>query len=408
MQSQLTIEDLEAENLQLRAQIAELEQHLRAATERINRGFQTSPLATIEFDTAGVIHRWNPAAERIFGWSADEAIGRELLPLVVPPEAMDHVQDVLQTLVSGTVTNSRNANVTRDGRTIICQWYNTILKDETGAVTGLLSQTEDVTAAMQHEDDLRTFQALVENAPDGIVVADMQGTLVYANPAMRRMLEDDMLVGRSLSTLVSPQDQARIGQVITRMQAEGGARGQIRYQRRDGTDVLSQFSALILRNAGGEAYGLASINRDLSAELQAEQERLALQEQVIEAQQIALKELSTPLMPIADGLVVMPIIGSIDSKRAQQIMDTLLAGIAAQHASSAILDITGVKVVDTQVASAIVQAAHAAQLLGAEVVLTGIGPEVAQTLVHLAGDLHGLTTRSDLRHGIAYALARKR
>jgi rsbT co-antagonist protein RsbR len=99
----------------------------------------------------------------------------------------------------------------------------------------------------------------------------------------------------------------------------------------------------------------------------------------------------------------MPLIGSVDSRRAQQVIETLLEGIAGSSARVAILDITGVPVVDTQVANALIRAAQAVKLLGAQVVLTGIRPEVAQTPVGLGTDLSGVVTRSSLQSGIAYA-----
>jgi len=120
-----------------------------------------------------------------------------------------------------------------------------------------------------------------------------------------------------------------------------------------------------------------------------------------------LAELSTPLIPISNATVVMPLIGSIDSRRAQQIMDTLLSGIASQQAAIAILDITGVVTVDTHVADALVRAAQAVKLLGAQAILTGIRPEVAQLIVALGIDLTNLATFSTLQAGIAYALKQR-
>jgi rsbT co-antagonist protein RsbR len=105
-------------------------------------------------------------------------------------------------------------------------------------------------------------------------------------------------------------------------------------------------------------------------------------------------------------VVVLPLIGTVDSRRAQQVMETLLEGVATSRAQVAILDITGVVVVDTQVADALVRAAQAVKLLGAQVVLTGIRPEVAQTLVGLGVDLSGIVTRSTLQSGIAFAIER--
>jgi rsbT co-antagonist protein RsbR len=126
-------------------------------------------------------------------------------------------------------------------------------------------------------------------------------------------------------------------------------------------------------------------------------------EETIRAQQATLAELSTPLIPFSDHVMVMPLIGSIDSQRAHQVIDTLLQGISISGAQFAILDITGVPVVDTQVANALIRTAQAVKLLGAQVVLTGIRPEVAQTLIGLGIDLSGIITRSSLQSGIAYA-----
>lgn len=131
------------------------------------------------------------------------------------------------------------------------------------------------------------------------------------------------------------------------------------------------------------------------------------EEQIIAIQAVALVALSTPLIPISEGVVVMPLIGSIDEVRARQIMETLLSGISRSQARTAILDITGVATVDHDVAHALLQAARAARMLGAQIVLTGIRPEVAQTLVSLGTHLEGIVTRGTLQSGIAFALARE-
>jgi rsbT co-antagonist protein RsbR len=157
--------------------------------------------------------------------------------------------------------------------------------------------------------------------------------------------------------------------------------------------------------ADGSLIGQAIILRDATEQIRNEQERAALHEQVIAAQQAALRELSTPIIPLTDDVVAMPLIGAIDSNRAQQVIETLLAGVSNSRATTAILDITGVQIVDTQVANALLRAAQAVKLLGAQVVLTGIRPEIAQTLVGLGLDLSGIVTRATLQSGIAFALA---
>ena len=173
--------------------------------------------------------------------------------------------------------------------------------------------------------------------------------------------------------------------------------------RPDGTTMWLRTSKIPLLDQAGKVVGVLGMYEDVTAQKQAEQERARLQEDVIRAQQAASAELSTPLLPISERIVVMPLVGSVDSRRAQQVLDTLLHGIATSGVQVAILDITGVPVVDTQVANALIRAAQAVKLLGAQVVLTGIRPEVAQTLVGLGTDLNGITTRSSLQSGIAFA-----
>jgi anti-anti-sigma factor len=113
-----------------------------------------------------------------------------------------------------------------------------------------------------------------------------------------------------------------------------------------------------------------------------------------------IRQMSTPVVPVLDGVIVMPIIGSLDSQRAAQLIQSVLAGIEEHRAHLAVLDITGVPVVDTQVARVIVQAATAVRLLGATAALVGIRPEVAQTLVQLGVELSGIRTFSTLQESL--------
>jgi rsbT co-antagonist protein RsbR len=129
-------------------------------------------------------------------------------------------------------------------------------------------------------------------------------------------------------------------------------------------------------------------------------------EDVIRTQMTAIQELSAPIVPIFGGVLVLPLIGAIDSRRAEMIIAALLDGITRQEARIVLLDITGVPVVDTAVAHHLLQAARAVRLLGAELVLVGIRPEIAQTIVQLGVNLSDIVTCADLQAGFAYALER--
>ncbi len=116
-----------------------------------------------------------------------------------------------------------------------------------------------------------------------------------------------------------------------------------------------------------------------------------------------IQEMSTPVMPVYEGIIALPLVGTIDTKRAQQIMENVLSSIAQYQASVVIMDITGVPVMDTGVANHLLQVAKAARLLGSEVIMVGIRPEVAQTIVHLGVDLTGIATQQNLQRGLEYA-----
>ena len=121
----------------------------------------------------------------------------------------------------------------------------------------------------------------------------------------------------------------------------------------------------------------------------------------------AIQELSIPIIPVYNGVLVVPLVGRVDSARAQALTEAMLEAIAREQAEIVLLDITGVAVVDTNVANHLMQTARAASLLGSQVVLVGISAEVAQTLVQLGLDLGRLITLSNLQSGLEYALAQQ-
>ena len=137
-------------------------------------------------------------------------------------------------------------------------------------------------------------------------------------------------------------------------------------------------------------------------------ERAALQEEIIVTQSARLAEMSTPLIPITDQIMVMPLIGTVDYARAEQVLESALSGVQRSRARVVILDITGMTHIDTAVAAMLVATARALRLLGAHAVLTGLRPEFARLLVAEKIDLGTLTTCGTLQSGIAYALERTR
>lgn len=175
-----------------------------------------------------------------------------------------------------------------------------------------------------------------------------------------------------------------------------------------------------IRDASGEITHLGAILRDVTVEIaqrkamlaqQAEianqQAEIASQQAEIANQQAIIETLSSPVVQVWPGILTVPLVGTIDSRRAIQITENLLTAIGEEHAECVILDITGVPIVDTQVAQYLIQTALACKLLGCDVVLVGISVEMAQTLVQLGVDLRSIVTLADLQAGIAWAFARR-
>jgi anti-anti-sigma regulatory factor len=157
---------------------------------------------------------------------------------------------------------------------------------------------------------------------------------------------------------------------------------------------------------------LSEANQQLRIELQdrirIERERSELQERVIRMQEEMLQELSNPLIPISDSVIVLPIIGKIGDRRAANMVETVLAGVHERRARLLIIDVTGLREVDDVSARILLRLADALRLLGVRVVLTGVRPDVARTLVCLDVDMSDIVVRSTLRAGIAFATSLRR
>jgi rsbT co-antagonist protein RsbR len=153
---------------------------------------------------------------------------------------------------------------------------------------------------------------------------------------------------------------------------------------------------------------LAGVRRDLETTLardEAANRELAEKLATIERQQGAMRELSSPVIEVWDGILCLPIVGIVDTQRSVEMSEALLESVGERRARLAIVDLTGVDVIDTKTAGHFLRLATAVRLLGAECILTGIKPAVALTLVHIGVDLGDLTTLRSLREALGRHLA---
>lgn len=134
---------------------AKTHQQLEKAQQKLALHFQQTPLGVIEWDIDFRVTDWNPAAEKIFGYSKQEALGKTAVELIIPDEFLPHVDSIWQSLLENRgSTRSTNGNITKDGRTITCEWYNTSLVDDNGEVVGVASLVADVTERVNNEVEL--------------------------------------------------------------------------------------------------------------------------------------------------------------------------------------------------------------------------------------------------------------
>jgi len=129
-------------------------------------------------------------------------------------------------------------------------------------------------------------------------------------------------------------------------------------------------------------------------------------EEIINRQQEEMLELSTPVVKLSEGVLALPMIGTLDSARTQIVMESLLQKIVETGSEIAIIDITGVPTVDTLVAQHLMKTVTAIRLMGADCIISGVRPQIAQTIVHLGVDLSGITTKATLADALALALKR--
>ena len=392
-----------------------IEEELRQARERLQLIIDSLPGAVFWKDRNLIYQGCNITFARFAGLASPaEIVGKSDYDLPWTNEESDSYRAFdWQVIQSGeAVLHIVETQTQADGRVAWASTNKIPLRDGRGNVIGILGTYEDITDLKRTEEALRESQHLLQTLFAHLPVAVLlktarEGRFVLWNAASELLfgLHAEEVIGRTDYDFF-PQDQAEAFRAKDREVLARGITEVIPEEPVDSPNLgqrIVRTTKIPLYDERGQPTYLLVICDDLTERRRAERERLALQEEIIKAQQHALRELSTPLLPLSKRVVLLPIIGSVDTARAHQLIETLLQGVAEHRAAIALIDITGVQVVDTQVANMLIQAARAVRLLGARVVLTGIRPEVAQTLVHLGVDLSGILTRGTLQDGIAYA-----
>ncbi len=265
-------------------------------------------------------------------------------------------------------------------------------------------------------EEASVFASLIENAGDAIDIVDLDGFPFYMNTAYLTMYgfestHEAMAMDPLL--LTAPRDRERFEQVCFPQAKAGMWQGNLQRLRQgehasgDNTTFMASVTMFGVQDSEGTLVGVATIAHDISEHLQLEEslrEQARLRQKLIAAQQNLIHKLSTPLIPVTDNILVMPLVGNIDTQRAKNIMRELLAGVDQHRATVVILDITGVPSVGSEIVDYLNKTIQAARLKGTHTVVTGISEGVAETIVDLGLDWGDIISLPDLQAGIRYAL----
>jgi rsbT co-antagonist protein RsbR len=372
------------------------------------------PVMMYSLDPDGKIVAMNDLCLQALGYTIEDVLGRPFSALLTEESARYTKEKVLPAFLrTGRCENIAHQYVRKDGEIMDALLSAITERDAEGnmsrsrAVVTDVSEQMRISRALQENEE--RYRGLVELAPDAVAV-HRGGRLLYINQAGVRMLgarDAAQLIGRELVELYPPEQRAASRERILRAEARGAvASNEETLSRLDGQTIVIEMVGASVVYEGAQA--LQILFRDVTERRRAEEaaRRSALQEELIRTQQDLLRALSTPLVPLGGGAILVPLVGSVDATRAEQMLTVVLEGVVSHAARIAILDVTGVPEVGAEVADALVRATRAVRLLGAQVILTGLGPTAARALIELGVDLEDLSTRATLRDGISFAFRR--
>ena len=244
------------------------------------------------------------------------------------------------------------------------------------------------------------YRLLVDSIADTeVIMLDHEGTILSWNHGAARLkgYTAEEAIGKNVSIFYQPEDieAGLMTRELSLSLQTGRYVGEGWRLRKDGSRFWANVMISPVRDAAGEHIGYVKVTRD-------ETERVE-RERLLQRQRDEILELSTPVMQVWDRVLVLPIIGTLDSVRAARLTENLLQRIASDQAAIVILDISGVPMIDTAVAQHLFKTIQGAQLMGAQSIISGVRPETAQAMVHLGIDIGAVKSRSTLRDALQLA-----
>ncbi len=404
--------DLQAENGRLKAQLVAQEQRTSQTAQRTHLILQ----AALEgFHIVGPDTRildCNESFARIVGYTREALLQMRITEIDKrPPEELGRV---IENIIKKGAARFYAQHMHREGHLIDVEVSAHHVKLDNEEFFAAFSHP--ITEQLQREAALREseqkFRAIFDKSSMLIGLLSPSGVLLESNQGLAAILgKDQQSANGKAGTLRfwegSCWRQDRIRAHVRKCVEEAAAGRQavceVELLRDDSTSCLIELTIKPSRDQSGHNVLLLAEGYDVTSLRRTEAERASLQAQMIQAQEATIRELSIPMIPVDAGVVVVPLIGRFDKGRSAQLLEKLLEGVASQSASIVILDVTGITRVDGDVANSLIRATQAVKLLGAQVILTGVRPEMAQSMVSQGIDLSQLVTLGSLQAGLIHA-----
>jgi PAS domain S-box-containing protein len=260
---------------------------------------KSSDDAIIGTDPDGIITSWNPAAERMYGYSAEEMIGQSV-SLRIPPENMHEFAEIEAIIRNGeTLRQYETVRVRKDGTAFPVSLTLSPIRDSRGVVVGLSSIARDISEQKQAEAYIRRMASIIESSDDAIISTDLEGVITSWNPGAERMYgyAADEMIGQSVSPLIPPENMHEVTHIEAKIRnGETLRRHETVRVRKDGSNFPVSLTLSPIRNTKGEIIGLSSIGREISEQKRTER-YVRMMASIVEASEDAI--LSTNL----DGII---------------------------------------------------------------------------------------------------------
>ncbi len=370
-----------------------------------DRVLASAPVAFTALDRDGVYTMWEGKAVERLGTKPGEMVGKS---------AMDVFKDseVFPLILRALAGEEVSAPITIAGGVHAEIWQLPVFDDD-GKPNGSYGFAIDVTAQRAAENELREklgiierqnatlqmFSRVLDSAPVMLWTIDSQGAYTMSEGKGLELVGFRPGEQVGLNALEMYQGHSELARALT--QALGGEETRIVASAAPG--VFFETWCMPLRTRSGDVFGVMGLGIDASERVKGEQD-LREKLELIERQSATIRSLATPIIQVWDEVLCLPVIGTVDSARTADMMQGLLEAIVREQARYAIVDLTGVEVVDTSTADHLIQLFRAAKVLGVDGILCGIRPAVAQTVVALGLELGSVRTMRSLRDALKWCI----